>query len=39
VDALPELFACIQTRLPVSEAKARLEKLDEEWWLDPLGGC
>ena len=35
-DALPELFAYIQTRLPVPEAKARLEKLDEQWWLDAL---
>ncbi len=39
VDALPELFLYIQTRLPVHEARARLEKLDDEWWLDALPGA
>jgi hypothetical protein len=35
-DASPELFAYIQTTLPVPEAREKLEKLDDEWWLDAL---
>jgi hypothetical protein len=35
-DAAPELYLYIQTSLPVAEAQARLERLDEEWWLDAL---
>jgi ribosomal protein S10 len=33
---LPELFLYIQTQLSVREAKAKLEKLDDDWWLDSL---
>lgn len=29
-----ELFAFIRTGLPVDEALARLERFDEEWWLE-----
>lgn len=29
-----ELFAFVQTDLPHQEALARLEQLDEDWWLD-----
>jgi hypothetical protein len=35
-DASSELFAYIQTPLPVPEAREKLERLDEEWWLDAL---
>jgi hypothetical protein len=35
-DSSPELFAFIQTPLPVPAARERLERLDEEWWLDAL---
>ncbi len=35
-DALPELFLYIQTGLPVHAAKQKLERLDDEWWLDAL---
>jgi len=31
-----ELFAYILTSLPVDEALARLDRLDEEWFLDQL---
>ena len=30
----PELFALIQTTLPVDEARCRREQLDREWWLE-----
>jgi hypothetical protein len=36
VEGLEELFAYILTSLPVDEALARLDKLDEEWFLDQL---
>jgi hypothetical protein len=36
VDSLPELFVYIQTPLPVTAAREKLEQLDEEWWLDAL---
>jgi len=36
VEGLEELFAYIHTRLPVAEAMAQLDKLDEEWFLDQL---
>lgn len=29
-----ELFAFVQTDLPHKDALARLERLDEDWWLD-----
>jgi hypothetical protein len=35
-EGLKELFAYIHTSLPVDEALARLDKLDEEWFLDQL---
>jgi hypothetical protein len=35
-DSSPELFAFIQTPLPVPAAREKLEQLDEEWWLDAL---
>lgn len=31
-----DLFALIQTALPGTEAAARLDQLDEAWWLDAL---
>lgn len=36
VEGLEELFAYIHTRLPVAEALARLDRLDDEWFLDQL---
>jgi len=36
VEGVEELFAYILTSLPVDEALARLDKLDEEWFLDQL---
>ncbi len=36
VDSLPELFVYVQTPLPVTAAREKLEQLDEEWWLDAL---
>ena len=36
VEGLEELFAYILTDLPVDEAMARLDKLDQEWFLDQL---
>ena len=30
----PRLFALILTALPSDEASARLDRLDEDWWLD-----
>jgi len=36
VEDMDELFAYILTSLPVDEALARLDKLDEEWFLDQL---
>ena len=36
VEGVEELFAYILTSLPVNEALARLDKLDEEWFLDQL---
>ncbi len=35
-EGLEELFAYIRTPLPVDEALARLNRLDEEWFLDQL---
>ena len=35
-ESMDELFAYILTSLPVDEALARLDKLDEEWFLDQL---
>ena len=35
-EGLEELFAYILTSLPVDEALARLDKLDQEWFLDQL---
>lgn len=35
-EGVEELFAYILTPLPVDEALARLDKLDEEWFLDQL---
>ncbi|HKG27368.1 MAG TPA: hypothetical protein VKB09_17080 [Thermomicrobiales bacterium] len=32
----PKLVLRIQTPLPMTEALARLDRLDEEWWLDVL---
>jgi hypothetical protein len=32
----PELVLRIQTSLPMAEALDRLDRLDEEWWLDTL---
>jgi hypothetical protein len=32
----PELVLRIVTPLPMSEGLARLDRLDEEWWLDAL---
>lgn len=31
-----ELFALIQTSLPPNDARARLKRLDREWWLDAM---
>jgi hypothetical protein len=36
MEASPELFLYVQTRLPVAEARAKLAELDEGWWLDAL---
>jgi hypothetical protein len=36
VEGVEELFAYILTSLPVDDALARLDKLDEEWFLDQL---
>lgn len=36
VEGMEELFAYILTSLPVDEALARLDRLDEEWFLDQL---
>lgn len=36
VEGMDKLFAYIRTPLPVDEALARLDKLDEEWFLDQL---
>lgn len=36
VEGMEELFAYILTPLPVDEALARLNRLDEEWFLDQL---
>ena len=36
VEGMDELFAYILTPLPVDEALARLDRLDEEWFLDQL---
>jgi len=36
VEGVEELFAYILTSLPVDEALARLDRLDEEWFLDQL---
>ena len=36
VEGVEELFTYILTSLPVNEALARLDKLDEEWFLDQL---
>jgi hypothetical protein len=36
VEGVEELFAYIFTSLPVDEALARLDRLDEEWFLDQL---
>ena len=36
VEGMDELFAYILTSLPVDEALARLDRLDEEWFLDQL---
>lgn len=36
VEGVEELFAYILTPLPVDEALARLDRLDEEWFLDQL---
>jgi len=36
VEDMDELFAYILTSLPVDEALARLNRLDEEWFLDQL---
>lgn len=36
VEAIEELFAYILASLPVDEALTRLDKLDEEWFLDQL---
>lgn len=36
VEDMDELFAYILTSLPVDEALARLDRLDEEWFLDQL---
>lgn len=33
-DVGPKLFALIYTVLPVDQALAQLEHLDQEWWLD-----
>ena len=33
-DPEPELFALIETRLNPEEAAHRLDRLDEDWWLD-----
>ena len=30
----PELYASVQTRLGVDEGLDRLDRLDEDWWLD-----
>ncbi len=35
-ESIDELFAYIHTSLPVDEALARLDRLDEEWFLDQL---
>jgi hypothetical protein len=35
-ESTDELFAYIRTSLPVDEALARLDKLDEDWFLDQL---
>ena len=35
-ESMDELFAYILTPLPVDEALARLDRLDEEWFLDQL---
>jgi len=35
-EGVEELFAYILTPLPVDEALARLDKLDQEWFLDQL---
>jgi len=35
-ESIDELFAYILTSLPVDEALARLDRLDEEWFLDQL---
>ncbi|MDP2935423.1 MAG: hypothetical protein Q8O86_02915 [Dehalococcoidia bacterium] len=31
-----ELFALIRTHLPPRDALSRLERLDEEWWIEAL---
>jgi len=36
VEGVEELFAYILTSLPIDEALARLDSLDEEWFLDQL---
>jgi len=36
VEGVEELFAYILTSLPVDEALARLDRIDEEWFLDQL---
>jgi len=36
VEGAKELFAYIRTSLPVDEALSRLDKFDEEWFLDQL---
>jgi hypothetical protein len=35
-ESVDELFAYIVTSLPVDEALARLDRLDEDWFLDQL---
>jgi hypothetical protein len=32
-----ELFLYVKTDLPVPEALTRLDRFDEEWWLDEMG--
>lgn len=36
IEGMEELFAYICTSLPVDEALARLDRLDEEWFLEQL---
>ncbi len=36
IEDMEELFAYVCTSLPVDEALARLDRLDEEWFLDQL---